>query len=440
MIVSEPSNPWIAGVAALFTREFFVGARDRLAPGGIMCQWANAYNISDADLRAIVATFRSVFPDGTVWLAGENDVLLVGSLDFARDKVSGPIDARLGNIARNWTRPGVAEDLKTMSVLDPFSIVSLLMGGPKELEVYSAGAPIFTDDRMTLEFTAPREIHRRSSGDNTAALARLLENGGGPAFLADAKKAAGATEWRHRGEMMAKADAFPLAYDDFVRALTADPGDTGALDGLVRTAVLTHRGSDALAWVKSLMQDRPPTAEVLVARSKLLASIDANAGAIEAAAQAAGLTPLQPQALEQLASLYADAGDTAQLDPVVEQLRAVSPDRAGTHYYAAVSALIHGDANEAVTRAQRAIAIDPTYAPVYDLIGAAETKLGQASNARAAFETSLTFDAHDSTAYTNLGLLELAAGNRRAAANYFAEALWLTPESTVARAGLARTK
>src|SRR5262245_28073245 len=35
VVISEPSNPWIAGVAALFTREFFLAARDRLAPGGI---------------------------------------------------------------------------------------------------------------------------------------------------------------------------------------------------------------------------------------------------------------------------------------------------------------------------------------------------------------------------------------------------------------------
>src|SRR5262249_33892868 len=34
VIVSEPSNPWMAGVAALFTREFFEAARRRLEPGG----------------------------------------------------------------------------------------------------------------------------------------------------------------------------------------------------------------------------------------------------------------------------------------------------------------------------------------------------------------------------------------------------------------------
>jgi Flp pilus assembly protein TadD len=71
------------------------------------------------------------------------------------------------------------------------------------------------------------------------------------------------------------------------------------------------------------------------------------------------------------------------------------------------------------------------------VIGAAYTKLDRPAEAREAFEKSLSLDAHDSTAYTNLGLLELAAGNRVAAAQLFAEALWLAPESTTARQGLA---
>ena len=54
------------------------------------------------------------------------------------------------------------------------------------------------------------------------------------------------------------------------------------------------------------------------------------------------------------------------------------------------------------------------------------------------FERSLAFDAHDSAAYTNLGLLDLAAGRRDSAANRFAEALWLDPASATAREGLAR--
>ena len=432
VIISEPSNPWIAGVAALFTREFFSGARDRLAPGGIMCQWANAYNISDTDLRSIAATFKSVFPNGSVWLVGGDDVLFVGS--------EAPIDARLGHLARNWRRPGVSEDLAKVSVLDPFSILSLYMGGPAELDRYVQGARTFSDDRMTLEFSAPRELHRRSGGENAAILGALLATDGGPDAVRRARAAAGAVEWRHRAQMMAKADVHGAAYDDYVRALTIDPADRDTLEGFVKTAMVSRRSSDALAWIKSLAANRPPSADISVAVSKLLASIESRADAMAAAQDAMLVTPVQPAALEQLASLHADAGDTVQLDAVVGRLRQVAPNRAATEFYAAVAAFLHGREAEAVAIAQRAIAIDPAFAPVYDLIGAAYTRLDRPVDARQAFETSLTLDAHDSTAYTNLGLLELAAGNKPAAAQYFAEALWLAPESPTARQGLSQSR
>ena len=64
VIISEPSNPWMAGVAALFTREFFEAARARLKPDGLLCQWAHTYDISPDDLQSIVRTFASVFPAG----------------------------------------------------------------------------------------------------------------------------------------------------------------------------------------------------------------------------------------------------------------------------------------------------------------------------------------------------------------------------------------
>jgi spermidine synthase len=435
VIISEPSNPWIAGVAALFTREFFAAASDRLAPGGIIGQWANAYNISNRDLRAIIATFRTVFPDGTVWMVGGDDVLLVGS------KPGGPaLDARLSGIRSHWTRPGVAADLAERSVLEPFSILSMFAGGPAELEAYARGAEILTDDRMTLEFSAPRELHRHGAGENSAALAALLKPDGGPAVVRHARAAAGAAEWRNRAAMMARRDAHATAYDDFVRALRLDPGDAAALNGLVRSATLLRRGADALSSIATLNADRPPSMDVLLARSKLLAADGSADEAIDAARQAAALAPSRAEPLEQLASLHADTADTVRLDAAVDGLKKTAPDRAATHYYAAVSAFLHGRSQEAVVHAQRAIAADRSFAPVHDLIGAAFTKLGRPEDARSAFETSLGFDAHDSSAYTNLGLLALAAGHREVAANYFAEALWLAPDSRVARDGLARAR
>lgn len=413
VIVSEPSNPWIAGVSSLFTTEFFQSARDRLAPGGIVCQWANAYNISQADLRSIVATFTSVFPEGTVWLVGRDDVLLMAKRD-------GPIAIDQARMAQRLQRPDVAADLASVGAMDAFSLTSLFVADRRALPSYVGDAARFTDDHLTLEFTAPRELHNPRAGENGASLRALAST--------DTSRAT-AAEWRNRGLMLARADHHQLAIEDFLRALEKNPEDGAALDGLVRSAMITRTAGDVLTRLKGEATD---SQRRRVARSKLLAANGQRDEAIAAAREAASY--------EQLASLFADSADTIQLDAAVAELRNSAPTSAATEYYAAVATFLHGNAVDAVAGAQRAIALDPGYAPVYDMIGAAYTRLGQLEPARQAFRKSLEFDAHDSTAYENLGVLELNAGNRALAARYFAEALWLVPDSPTARQGLAQAR
>ena len=152
------------------------------------------------------------------------------------------------------------------------------------------------------------------------------------------------------------------------------------------------------------------------------------------------MDPVSIEALEQEATLVADAGDALQLEVVVEKLKRVAPDSAVAHYFEAVLRFLHDEVEATVAAAERAIAADREYAPSYDLLGAARTRQGQTRAARDAFQSSLRLNAHDSTAYTNLGVLALNEGNRRAAAGFFAEALWLDPASRTAREGLAQAK
>ncbi|HUQ86260.1 MAG TPA: methyltransferase, partial [Vicinamibacterales bacterium] len=409
VIISEPSNPWIAGVSSLFTKEFFESARDRLSPDGVICQWINGYNISEADLKSVIATFESVFPRARLFLVGTNDVLMFGTTEAT------PIAA--ARVAQKLQRREVAEDLASVGVLDEMTISSLEI--QRDLSKYIEGSAIFTDDRLTLEFTAPREIHRRRG--NQPVIRRLP---------AESDHLPAATRG-NRAAMLFKADHFEPAMDEYVGAIRAGASDPVTLDGLVKTALILKKPAEALGAIGGAT-----TAEALVARSKLLAADDKRDEAIAAAREAAAKSPI---GFEQLASLFADAADTVQLDLTVAELRRVAREHASTEFYAAVAAFLHGDPAAAVTAAQRAIAIDPNYAPTYDLIGAAYTKLNQLDPARQAFQKSLSFDAHDSTAYENLGVVELNAGNRAAAAKYFAEALWLVPESQIARQGLARS-
>ncbi|HLY37029.1 MAG TPA: fused MFS/spermidine synthase [Candidatus Binatia bacterium] len=78
VISSEPSNPWVAGVEMLFSREFLELARDRLAPGGVFAQWIHLYEIDTDSVRMIFRTFTSVFDRVAVWHMLDQDIMLLG--------------------------------------------------------------------------------------------------------------------------------------------------------------------------------------------------------------------------------------------------------------------------------------------------------------------------------------------------------------------------
>jgi spermidine synthase len=431
VIVSEPSNPWMAGVAALFTREFFQAARDRLAPGGVICQWAHTYDISETDLRSIVATFSSVFPDGTMWMVGESDLLLVAS--------TGPLDGHLASVEQAWRRPGVAADLGRVSAQEPFAFLSMFAGGPQELARYGAGAAVQTDDRMALEFSGPRALSRLDV-DNASQLRRLLNPDQAPQAVRRALAGARAAEWRNRAAMMAPADRFVTAYGDYVRALKLDATDTAALDGVVRAAVATHRENETLDFLKSLAATDPRATGIRIAISKLLAARGSFDEAIQEAERACEMQPVDPRALEQLASLLADIGDAVRLEPVVQHLQQRQPERASSAYYAAAARFLRGQFAEAIRFAEQAVARDPQYAAAHNLLGAIHASVDNRDSARAAFAAALRLNHEDASVYTNLGLLELSSGNPAAARAYFIEALSLDPQSEAARRGLEQAR
>jgi len=77
IIVSEPSNPFRAGIASLFTEEYYRSARERMTPSGVFAQWIQAYEIDARTLRTIYATLTSVFPHVETWQTARGDLLLV---------------------------------------------------------------------------------------------------------------------------------------------------------------------------------------------------------------------------------------------------------------------------------------------------------------------------------------------------------------------------
>jgi spermidine synthase len=429
VIISEPSNPWMAGIASLFTREFFEAAKARLTPGGVLCQWAHTYDISTRDLQSIVATFVSVFPEGSLWLVGDGDVLLIGS--------NGPLEPKLDGMARAFERPRVKEDLASVGVTSPASVLSMFIADGQQLAEWSAEAPIQSDNRAALEFSGPQSIFGQSDADNAALLRDLRASGSLPAAVADAEQSTTANSLRDRGWMLLQADAFRPAYHAFVRSLEMNPTDARTLDGLLRASAPLRRNADTRALLSRLAAD-PTRVTTKLALSRLLASEGAFDQAVSIAFSIAQGEPNNVAAFEQLASILSDLGDVERMRPVVARLRSIAPNSEAAHYYSAALLFMEQRLDLALAEARRVVAINPTHARAHNLIGASLASMGERDRAREAFLASLEADPRDPATYTNLATLEMQAGNPQLARRYYADALTLDPGSSPARQGLAQ--
>jgi len=79
VIVSEPSNPWVSGVAGLFSAEFYQHARRHLKKGGLFVQWVQLYEFSPQLLASAVEALRPAFSDYVVYLANDGDLIFVAA-------------------------------------------------------------------------------------------------------------------------------------------------------------------------------------------------------------------------------------------------------------------------------------------------------------------------------------------------------------------------
>jgi spermidine synthase len=165
LIISEPSNPWIAGIASLFTKDFYAVAKQKLRPGGIFAQWIHVYSMSPDDFRMVLRTFGEAFPHLSVWHMQESDFLLIGSpaaLEFD--------DSRAQKIfAGNQM---LRADFQSFGFTDAYALRGLYRMSKKELSAFAEGADLNTDDNVRLEFSAPRSLGKQTSELNRGLMER----------------------------------------------------------------------------------------------------------------------------------------------------------------------------------------------------------------------------------------------------------------------------
>ncbi len=150
LIINEPSNPWLTGVANLFTRDFFEIAASRLTEDGVLCQWFQLYGMSEDSTRSLLATFRSVFPHVVAFR--DRDLIVLGSRR--------PVSISVERLNQLYDSKEIGKSLVRAGLSYPSDVLVSMRLDSRGVEDFAREAPLNTDDNMRIELRAPRTLYR----------------------------------------------------------------------------------------------------------------------------------------------------------------------------------------------------------------------------------------------------------------------------------------
>ncbi len=370
VIVSEPTNPWIAGVGALFTREFFELTKERLRPGGIVCQWVQTYQYRAEDLRTVLATFTDAYPHLHLWQGAPGDLILVASMD--------PLRFDLAKLRATAGTPA-GEDLAQLEILPEAQLLAHFVTDRDGILRYIGDwKGRVTDDNLYLEYAVPRHMFDRAGRVSVLDLdAVALPPGAMVADPADSALTGEIASFRRAHALAVRVHlGLPLpagiagADEALDLALSIAPRET--LARRLRSRSLNEAG------IQAFLRGDLTTARPLFDRAARigdrgerglalnnLGTIAFQAGALDTARSywedAARLEPNFPDVSYNLAILASREGRHGEAADLFRRVIAYDPQNPrALNDFAYNSALAGGDLAEAEHAARQAVEMEPT--------------------------------------------------------------------------------
>ena len=163
IIISEPSNPWVTGVDALFSKQFYTLVKRHLNEDGVFVQWLHFYEASDAMVGIAVKTLSDSFRYCRGYVVGDEADLIFMCSDkdmSANNIVSAEktIENNV-NVSRSLKRTGirVIEQLLVREIWSPAYILANFFDYPMQtldnpILHYTAGRDFFMGRLAPIEF------------------------------------------------------------------------------------------------------------------------------------------------------------------------------------------------------------------------------------------------------------------------------------------------
>jgi len=408
-IISEPSNPWIAGESALFTKEYFELARDHLTPDGVFCFWVQGYDISSDEFTMLMRTFQSVFPEATLWEPlNTADYMFVGSL--------APIKLDITNLQSRIRQPKVSEDLKRVYVSNAAEFFSKFIMGPVSFKKVAGEGEIHTDDKLQLEYQAPRhlyytsnfypELYRKIIGekDKPRVIISPEEKDWPPDFKNALSKEMLAAELVQSGQYYRIEGPLLTAFENIEMAILLSP-DNG--------------------WYKELVGMICDTLMDYYMKRDMIKE------AVEMCRKSAELNPKSASVLDNLGTALFHAGKYEEARTEFTKAIEIEADNFTAIHYIGDIDLREGNIQSAKDMFRRAIDLNPYYSPPFVGLGLVAEAQKNYKGAQDNFRKAIKLDPKNAVAYAQLGKLLLSpeGGNKRKSGTcYLEKAFTLDPK------------
>ena len=146
LITLEPPPIVHAGVAALYSREFYASARSRLTSRGYISQWLPVFGVPEQMVLSMIRAFTDVFPNAVLLSGAQTNLLLVGTHDSTIEIDPAHVEAALAQA------PAVRADLQRLDLGTLRDIVGTFVASGDTLVAAASGVAPVTDDRPIQEY------------------------------------------------------------------------------------------------------------------------------------------------------------------------------------------------------------------------------------------------------------------------------------------------
>lgn len=432
VIISEPSNPWMAGLAALFTRDFFDLAENRLNDNGIFVQFFHSYQMDWSTFSMVGRTFSEVFENSylvSTMPSGHSgdfsDYLLVG---IKGDKV-----LSLENAEKNLR---FVQKSKNVTLLDP-KVFYRLVVSDKLRELFGEGVSN-SDNRPRLEFAAPKLMYHSdqvisdklqanmSLGEEMQAIVSEITGDIDSQIefasyalsvyvpfrgMVDLERASGAQKERFFELMVGYCSANPIDYS------LIDSEELAHSCRLVQIDAIGKRLSEMPDKVLSLLY----LCDLFYAEERFDDSIAACRSALK-------VEPDSSKALRRMGYLLMDTGNPVDAVPYFEKALQINPEYLDVGHRLAIALVRLGRYDEGINRLKEVLDIDPELVNVHISMGLILFNLGRYDEAAVHCRAVLKLAPNVASHHINLGTVLIRQGRHEEAIDQFRKAVRIDPD------------